>query len=271
MTTATETPQVLEYQAKDDAGNPIGRPTRIVYHNQEELIEKMQQAHTESVRALARQNKAFDELRKAKLTRKPVEPSIKKLTDVEKKQAVAGIANPTTAEDSVRKLSGIESLEERLTKAELKTKRAEYEAAGWKWMQKHPEYYRCKANSDALDKFLRENDLEYTVGNLDIAFDSIGDQLATDPNKTVVNNDPAANNDVPNNEPPNAPSSDLERRPPSFGIAPGTGTGARPTGRPVGMTKKDVIAKKKSDPKWWKEVLNNPTKLAEVNAALQRG
>jgi hypothetical protein len=271
MSTATVEPTkiVREYQATDEAGNPIGKPTRLVADTPEEMLDKMQEAHINATRALARQNKAFEDLRKSKLTRK-VEPVVKKLTEVEKKQAVAGIANPATAEDSVRKLVGIESLEERVTKAEAKAKRAEDEATGWKWAQKHPEFYRCAANSAAIHKFLRDNDLEYTIGNLDIALDSIGDQLAQDPNK-IVKNESAANNDLPNNEPPNAPSSETERRPPSFGIAPGTGSGARPSGRPVGMTKKDVMAKRKADPAWWKGVLNNPTKRAEIDAILARG
>lgn len=276
MSTAVEQPAtankiVREYQAKDPVtGEPIGKPTRLVADTWEEMSEKQEQAHINATIALAHQNKAFDDLRKSKLTRH-VEPVVKKLTDAEKKQAVAGVGNPATAEDSVRKLSGIESIEERLARIEKENQFNKGRAIGFEFCRKHPEFYQCDANSKALYKFIRDNGLENTVDNLEIAFASLKEELAQDPKKTVVNNESAANNDLPNNEPPNAPSPDLERRPPSFGIAPGTGTGARPTGRPVGMTKKDVIAKKKQDPRWWKEVMNNPTKMAEVNAILARG
>jgi hypothetical protein len=268
---STNAPKFTEdYQATDPVtGEPIGHPTHLTADTAEEMIAKMRKAHINATIALSRQNKAFDDLRKSKLTRH-VEPVVKKLTETEKKQAVAGVANPATAEDSVRKLSGIESLEERLARVEKENLYNKGRAIGFEFCRKHPEFYQCDANSKALYKFLRDNGLEHTVDNLEIAFASLQDELAADPKKPVVNNDPA-NNDLPNNEPPNAPSSDLERRPPSFGVQPGTGTGARPTGRTVGMTKKDVIAKKKADPKWWKEAINNPTKLAEINAILARG
>lgn len=39
--------------------------------------------------------------------------------------------------------------------------------------EKHPEYYRTKANGEALDNFLREHDLPYTVVNLEYALEDM--------------------------------------------------------------------------------------------------
>src|ERR1700676_1751573 len=41
---------VLEYQVKDENGNPIGRPTHLEAASHEELIEKMKEAHVQATR-----------------------------------------------------------------------------------------------------------------------------------------------------------------------------------------------------------------------------
>ena len=52
---------VLDYQIKDEDGNPIGRPTHLEATNDEEMRLKMIEAHTQATRA-------FHRLKKQKLT-----------------------------------------------------------------------------------------------------------------------------------------------------------------------------------------------------------
>lgn len=258
---------VQEYQATDREGNPIGKPTRLVADTPEEMYEKMRTAHVLAMQALDRQNKAYQDLKRAKLQPK-VEPVVKPLTHEEEQKAFIDAQNPVTAKDAIRKLSGTNELEERLKKAEDEAARARGKEQALIFMRNHlHDFYACQANSKALGDFLTREGLEFTADNLEIAFAAIGDDLAQDPNKQPSNNEPTiAVEPVVQTAPPS------EQKPgrPNFGIQPGSGAGARPVTK-TGMTKKDVIELMRNNKTEFRRRMSDPKLKAEMDAALARG
>jgi hypothetical protein len=268
MSTAIVTPKfVQEYQATDADGNPIGHLTHLEADTQEELIEKLKQAHINASRALHKQNQAFNSYRKLKVTPATQAPPAQQLTVEQRTALVAGVSNPATAEDSIKKLAGTESLEARVAAAEARAKEADIRAAQFSFMTRHKDdYFPCVANAQSMSKYLNDNNLEVTVDNLEIAFAEIGDSLAQAPSTAAHQNNPTIAVQNPVTTPDLQP-----RRQPSFGVQPGTGSGSRPSNKPAEMTKKDILEKKKADPAWWKAQLKDPAKLAALNAILAKG
>jgi hypothetical protein len=269
MSTEVAKAFVQEYQAMDAEGNPIGRPTHLEADTAEEMFDKMKHAHIAAVQALHRQNIAFTNLKNRKPV--PAQPVVAapKMTPEQERAEAAKLINPATAADAVRKLAGTSELEEELKKTRAEQAFARGQAIALQFMQAHvKDFYPCQANSDALKRYLSDNNLAWEVDNLEIAFAAIGDQLAKDPNNAAPIN---PNN--PSNEPEveNAQPSEQPRRQPTFGIQPGAGSGARPTGRPVGMTKKDVITLAKTNKAEFLRRMRDPKLKAEMDAALARG
>jgi|ERR1700723_373477 len=272
-TTETPTPKyVIEYQATDEEGNPIGKPTHIQGDTPEEIFEKQKQAHISATRALSRQNKAFNDLRSRKLTLRE-QPVVPVINQEEQARAAATVSNVTATgtekAEAIRQLGGISELEDRLQKAEAARLQAEGLAIGYRFARAHlQDYYPCDANAKTLNDFLQSNNLEFTFDNLEIAFLEVGDKLAKDPKLQ------AAVEQSHNEHHDDIAQPEQNKRQPGFGMQPGTGTGQRPVnnGTATGkMNKRDVLAKKKADPLWWKKVISDPALTAEVNAALARG
>jgi hypothetical protein len=270
MSTATIGKYVVEYQATDADGTPIGNVTHLVADTPEEMFEKQKQAHIAAVQALARQNKAFNDLKARKATPIVEAPKPKQLTPEEERTLVQQATQPATAKDAIRKLTGINELEERVIRAEKAEAEARGKSIALTFMRNHlHDFYPCEANSVAMKQFLTDNNLEFTVDNLEIAFAAIGNDLAKDPKLSTQNN---ANNEVNNEHEQTAPPSEQPRRT-SFGMQPGTTTGVRPTGRAADgkMTKKDVINLLKTNKAEFKRRMNDPKLKAEMDAALARG
>jgi len=255
-TTTTETTEpkkwVVNYQATDSEGNPIGRPTHLEAETPEELIEKQKNAHIAATQALWRQNKAFEDLKHRKAQPLPAPKAV-----------------PQTQEEKNA------DYENRLVKTEDELRFARGQATGYAFMRNHSQdYWPCDANSAALAKWVTDNGYEFTVDALEIAFAAIGDDLAKDPRPktsatTIPTNGPTTNEQTAT---PTAQPQAQQQRQPSFGVEPGTGTGARPTGAQTGqMTKKRVIELRKKDPKEFRRRLNDPKLKAEMDAALARG
>lgn len=257
---------VQQYQATDEEGNPIGRPTHLEADTPEEMFQKYQEAHVAASRALARQNKAFNDLKSRKL--QPIAPpAAPRMTAEQEANYAAVVGNPGAApsqkKEAIREIGGITELEKRLDAAEAKAQFADGERVAIAFMRNHlRDYYPCDANKKVMSDFLKENNLEFTLDNLEIAFVNVQSQLADDPR--------LQNNPTPIAE-PTAPRQ-AQQSQPGFGIQPGSGSGNRPVAQAGNgkMNRKDVLAKKKADPAWWKKVLQDPALEAEVNAALAR-
>jgi hypothetical protein len=261
---------VQDYQAKDENDQPIGKPTHLEAETPEEMFEKLQIAHISATQALARQNRAFNELRARKLT--PAPPPVVRpvLTPDQERQFANQVVQPETAKDAIRKLNGTEDLEERIKVIEDERAYVRGQNTANTFMRNHlHDYYSCEANSVAMKDYLKNNNLDWTVDNLEIAFAAIGDSLAKDPKWAVSTNANNTNKEEEEEQivPPNGHT---QNRQASFGIQPGTIGGIRPTGRPSTgkMTKKEVIALSKTNKPEFLRRMRDPRLKAEMDAAL---
>lgn len=263
---AAETPAptkiVVEYQTRDENGNPIGRPTHLEADSWEEMSQKQQAAHENAARHI-------EKLKSRKPTFKKDEPQPEVgLTEQEILQ-LAQELNPDPeqakkAADAVRKSSVADKIEEATRKAREAEEYARGQAVSYEFMKNHlQDFNPCQANSDVLTEYMKENDLTWTVDNLEIAFAATESRLAR-PVSVIV--PPAANPPaqapvaaaVPAAEVTVAPPAAVAptavaaptvvanppaaaRRVPDGGLQPGQLSG-RPgvAAQPVGLTKRDI-------------------------------
>src|SRR6266700_2900520 len=129
-------------------------------------------------------------------------PISKPLTDEEMAQAIKDLKSSDEAKAiaAARKISGSE-----VAKAELKAHEAEVQAQGkataYDFMKHHiHDFNPCQANSDIIGKYLEDNQLEYTVDNLELAFLAKENELAPVIPKEPVRPTPPVVNPLPASE-----------------------------------------------------------------------
>jgi hypothetical protein len=170
---------VIDYQVKDEDGNPIGRPTHLEAATQEELIEKMKEAHIQATRA-------FHRLKKQKVSFKepapaPAAPSI---SDAELLAAMKDLKSddPQKQLDAVRKVNQAELEKQRIEYerkvAELNELRRQ-EQVSYAFLRRHQnDFNNCEANINLIKNYFIENELAWTLDNLEIAFHALESELA---------------------------------------------------------------------------------------------
>jgi|SRR5579864_1702711 len=286
---------VQNFQVKDETGKPVGRPTHFETSDMVELLLKNNESYTQAVRA-------FDRLKSQKVSFKnqqqPETPINKALTDEEMAQAIKDLKSSDEAKAiaAARKISGSE-----VAKAEQKAREAELFAKGkataLEFMKRHiQDYNPCQANSDVIGKYLEDNQLEYTVDNLELAFLAKENELApVIPKEPVRPTPPVANPPVPASPvaqvatpvvpavvtPPvvTAPPASATvpanpelpaARPGVNGtVAPGSLSGTRPAVASTGkLTKADILTLAKTDTAKFKRMVADPKSRAEMNAIL---
>ena len=288
-TRQTEVPKkkiVVEYQAKDEAGNPIGRPTHLEAYSWEEMSKKQTEAHIQATRA-------FHRLKAQKTTfnrQEPIAPIM--MSNAELVQAAEDLKSDDAEKASAadRKLRANQILEQQAQLA-IQSQHAKEKEAALVFMTNHiHDYNRCQANSKILSAYLNDNNLEWTPDNLELAFAATESQLApvavasvSDPepennppvevpqapanaSATVIQPPAKAPTEVPTTQAPAAnPPAAASRPGVNAGIIPGQNSGIRPTGRPQGLTMKDI--------KGWtaeqmKKERNNPARRAEIDRVI---
>jgi hypothetical protein len=248
------------YQAKDEAGNPIGSPTSFKVRTWEELAVKQQQAHENAVRYAER-------VKNRKPAPKKVEPVVKTLSPEELAQAheESRGKDPVKAAEALKKITGVDQLEQdrkRTLEAEADARAAQ---VSYNWMRKHiHEFNPCEANANAVVKYIADNNLQFTEEALDEAFRELESQLAppevqrpiaqAPANPTPAPAPPAV---VPAVVPPAAPAPTAVAAAPvappaapiptpvavvprpgvNSGIQPGQGSGQRPVAQKGTLTK----------------------------------
>jgi hypothetical protein len=255
---------VREYQVKDEKGNPIGRPTHLEADTWEEMAEKMEAAHANAVRFAERMKRRAE----LKPTFSPPEPKIEVLDEPE----ILAIQKDLESKDELvvaKAKAALELNAARRDRLELR-KREDFvrgQAVSLTFRDQHPEFNACEANSKVLSQYIRDNQLEWTLDNLEIAYAATESQLAPRtveiPSRTIAVSEPVAvpvvqeikqeppvtNTPVaapvvaqppasaaavaPTPVDPPAPTPNVaaqERKTPAAGIEPGTLHGARPTG-----------------------------------------
>src|ERR1017187_1576512 len=158
---------VLTYQARDEAGNPIGRSTYLEGKSWLELVTKERAAHENAVRFSER-------LKKQKVTIKKEDPNeVKPLTEAELVQ----FQEDLKGEDRDKSAKAAKQIRE--VEANNAIRGAAEAKASYEFLTAHiQDYDRCEANNKVLADYIRGNNLEWNLENLEFALTSLGSQLA---------------------------------------------------------------------------------------------
>jgi hypothetical protein len=278
---------VLDYQVTNEKGEKIGRPTHLEAANHEEMIEKMKEAHIQATRAFHRLKEqkvqSVHEVRQA-----PQAPA-QQMTDAELLAAIKDLKSddPTKALEAHRLLNKAEA-DRVQAEADAKVAKAEAEAKGklvsYQFLTNHlTDYNNCEANNKMLHQYLQENELAWTVDNLDIAFHALEKELAPVVEPVVVlpaNPVPVqpaiATPVVPPAAAPvvqPAPAAPIIPTPPANpapaqprpgvngGIVPGQNSASRPSGDPKGLTTAEIHS---WDGPTMRAKMRNPQLRAEI-------
>jgi hypothetical protein len=172
---------VEEYQVRDEDGTPIGRPTHLEASSLPALAVKKREAHENATRA-------FHRLKKQKLTFKE-----KTVFTPEQIQEAARVAleekDVTKASDVIREVLET-SFKKRDQDLQAKIWQEDGRAISNEFMRRHlHDYVPCDANFKVMDEYFKENNLIFTLDNLEAAFQVLkeqGNKLAkAEPSATV--------------------------------------------------------------------------------------
>lgn len=266
----------IDYQVKDEDGNPIGRPTHLEAPTEEALREKLVEAHTQATRA-------FHRLKTQKLTFKQQQQQPaqveKPMTDAELSAALVDIRSddPKKAFDAQIRVT-----QEERRKAAEEREAARQAQVSYAFLKKHiADYNNCEANNQALHDYIKENQLEWTLDNLEIAFIAKGSELAEVVKPVVpapsVNPAPAATPAVTTSAavpvvqptltapaqvvPPANPVGTAPRPGVNGGIVPGQTSGVRPAAKQTGITVEEI---KSWDGPTMRMKMQNPAIRAQI-------
>ena len=272
------------YQAVDEAGNPIGRPTYLEAKSWVELSVKQQAAHENAVRFAER-------VKKQRITRKKDEPTlVPTLNEAELLQLQEDLQSETrdmVAKAAERARQNSDLVRQRDANKAIEDARQAKES--YTFLAKHVhDFNRCQANINLLADYIKDNNLEWTADNLDAALIATESQQAPlEPPVPVapivqpvpVNPAPAAPvvpvAPAPVVPPPaivappappaapNPPAPPAPRPGVNSGLVPGEQSASRPSGRPAGLTKADIAKMPREE---YKRRLKDPKFVAEVNA-----
>jgi len=175
---------VVEYQIKDEDGNPIGRPTHLEAATQEELIEKMKEAHTQATRAFHRLKKQKVQSLHEVNTQAVVPAAPATMSDGDLLAAIKDLKSddPKVALEAHRKLNKVE-FDRVQAEADAKVAQANelrrQEKVTFDFLKAHRhDYNNCEANTKLLEAYFEENQLAWTTGNLEIAIHALENELA---------------------------------------------------------------------------------------------
>jgi hypothetical protein len=279
---------IQEYQADDENGNPIGRSTHLEARNWAELARKQKEAHTQATRA-------FHRLKDQKTTFKkptaPIQiPDVPLLSEDERIKAALDLnsEDETVVLKADRKLRADQILrDQRLEAIQKEEHRQEYASAEFKQRHIH-DFNPCNANAAFISNYLKENNLTWTVDNLELAFAATEPQLVpvqvsvaeetapaanpvelkTQPQALVTGINPQPEIVVQEPKPTQVVTPNPQatpRRGVNGGLVPGQSTGLKPAGIPAGLTMKEIM-------KWTSDQMKmerkNPARRAEIDRVI---
>lgn len=171
---------IQDYQATDDHGAPIGRPTHLEARSWPELSIKQREAHTQAVRWGHR-------LKLQKITYKETQPQNPQILS---DQDLLTAMKDLKSDDPQKQLEAIR-LVQKAEKDKLEAQTAELArqaAVSRRFIERHKEdFYNCEANINRVrDYFLENKDLAWTDDNLETCFLAIESTLAPVPQAQVA-------------------------------------------------------------------------------------
>lgn len=159
---------IEEYQVLGEDGKPIGRPTHLEARTLPELASKKREVHTQATRA-------FHRLKQQKLTfKKYTILSPEAIAEAAKQALEAKDLNAVT--EVVR---GIIETQYQKEQRELREKQLfeDGRAISNEFRARHlHDYNPCVANQNAIGEYFAEHNLEFTLDNLEVAFQDLKDQ-----------------------------------------------------------------------------------------------
>lgn len=269
---------VKTYQARDDAGNPIGRATYLEAKSWLELSIKQQAAHENAVRFAERVKKQA-----AKVTVKKEDPNQPKALSEDELLQLQEELKGEDREKAAQAAEKVRANDEtkRLLDADKAIEDARQAKCSFEFLTRHiNDYKRCEANNKMLTDYIHDNQLEWNQDNLELAFIALQSQFAPleQPAPPAPVNPPAAVPAVVTPPPvaaappappaaPNPPAPPAPRPGVNGGLVPGQQSAARPTGQPPGLTKADIKNMSRDE---YRRRLKDPKFVSEVNALLAR-
>jgi hypothetical protein len=171
---------IQDYQAKDDNGAPIGRPTHLEARTWPEMAMKQREAHTQAVRWGHR-------LKQQKISFRETQPqTTQNLSDSELLETMKDLRSddPQKQLDAIRKVQRVEVDKQAAERAETERQAA----VSKRFLARHKEdFYNCNANIQIVrDYFAANPDLMWTDDNLELCFLAIEDKLAPVPEAAPV-------------------------------------------------------------------------------------
>lgn len=180
---------IVDYQAEDDHGNPIGRRTHLEAETNEEMIEKMKVAHINAMKFAERMKKRAE----AQPTTVKAEKVIPVLTEAQRAEIQKDLeSKDATKVDLARiKLEQDEINRDRKVQAELAERTRQAQESN-SFITNNPSFYPCQANADVLSAYILKHKLEWNASNLEIALDAEEAKLAPRPQANPVVEEPKA-------------------------------------------------------------------------------
>jgi hypothetical protein len=172
---------VVEYQIKDEEGNPIGRPTHLEATSDEEMRTKMIEAHTQATRAFHRLKK--QKVQSLREVNQPISTA-PTMSDADLLAAVKDLKSddPKVALEAHRKLNAAEVAKanaEADAKVAVTNELRRQEKVSFDFLKAHQkDFNNCEANVNLIKNYFQENELAWTSDNLEIAFHALENELA---------------------------------------------------------------------------------------------
>lgn len=149
------------YQPVNDRGEPVGSRTFLRAASQEKLLEKVAEAHASAA--------VFGQRWRSRAVQ-PSQPARPRLTNIEKAELLQK-ANTGDVEASERLMNN--NLLEQIA-ADEETRRQNI--VSQEFMAENPRFQPCQANAAAMSAFLQSDYSDWTVANLQRAFDTLSAQ-----------------------------------------------------------------------------------------------
>lgn len=167
---------VIEYQATDEDGKPIGRPTHIEGWSNDEVIEKLKNAHVNAVRYAERVKSNRFKQSAAAVQAVETSAAVRQAKEESAKLAEQAVQekDPAKMREAVQK--SIQA--EREAKIAEETIKQHCAIIAETWMDDHKEdFVPCLASSEILGEYLKANNLQLTYDNLEKAFQATKTRL----------------------------------------------------------------------------------------------
>lgn len=183
VTPAPVPEQWYEYQPVDEHNRPVGGKQRFSYKSQDELIQKLQSAHTNAILGMrevkrkARLGTPETDALPTDLERVPrtIQFQEKALTAEERYAISQDMNDPEKFESARDRLFesavGVPPAELRqtLNRQQQQTQQIVARQNAEVWLERHPEFYACAENINTVCEWMTKNELEPTIRNFEFA------------------------------------------------------------------------------------------------------